>query len=218
LARGPPKRIGYLPDIDKEPKPRTNKKLEQRILTILGVEEMRNVYTNSRGSISPLQVSKQVPDLVLRSFEDIQDTMYNMKEKGLLHKIESNVRVGTVESEEEETQFQISGKGIVQFRKSLRPIAKLAVNHEKQYRDMVEKTKGDPEVKAELRKLPDKIKNNVDGYPKVKAEVKKVPKKILKKFEDKLYGGFVDIAWHYGGAKLGIFITRFLFGDANDAG
>jgi hypothetical protein len=106
-------------------KHRINKELEQRILTILGIQEMRNPDTNSRGSITPLQISKQAPDLILRSFDDIQNTMYDMKKRGLLHEVKESLsdiiqkdynRVGTVESEKEETQFQISVDGIIQFR------------------------------------------------------------------------------------------------------
>lgn len=93
-------------------KHRTNKKLEQRILTILGVEEMRNPYTSSGGQISPYQISKQVSDLILRSSDDILDTMYSMQERGLLCEAKTQF-----EYEEDEIPFKITTEGIIQFRK-----------------------------------------------------------------------------------------------------
>ena len=72
---------------------------------------MTNPYTNTRGSITPLQVSKQAPDLMLHSSDDIQNTMYSMKKKGLLHEVEAqplhklqkynDYGTGTLESEKE---------------------------------------------------------------------------------------------------------------------
>jgi hypothetical protein len=179
---------------------------------------MRNIYTNSRGSITPLQISKQVPDLILRSFDDIQNTMYNMKEKGLLHEIEE--RHGTTKyyiagssesAEKEETQFQISVDGIIQFRKSIRPIARLALNHEEQYRTIVDKTEGDPEVKAELKELPGKIKDSVEDYSNIKAGLKKIPEKIMKRIEDKTYETFADSVVRFG-FRAGIFVTKLING------
>jgi hypothetical protein len=61
-------------DKDKH-RSRPIKKLEQRIIIILGVDAMRNPDTNTSGSITSLQISKQVPDLILRSFDDIKKTM-----------------------------------------------------------------------------------------------------------------------------------------------
>lgn len=194
---------------------RTNKELEQRILTILGIQEMRNPDTNSRGSISPLQIAKQVPDLILHSFDDIQNTMYNMKEEGLLHVVE--VKHGILssleaesEAKSEETQFQISVDGIIQFRKSIRPIARLVINHEEQYQTIIDKTDGDPEVKAELKKMPERIKDSVEGYSRSKAELRKIPKKIMDRVENKLYDVLADKIVHYG-PKAAIFVTRLLF-------
>ena len=40
------------------------------------------------------------------------------------------------------------------FVKSMRPIARLAINNEERYQTIVDKTEGDPEVKAELKKGP----------------------------------------------------------------
>jgi hypothetical protein len=74
----PTKRIGYLAkppwiedNEDDKHKRRPNRKIEQRIITILGIDAMSNIYTNSRGSITPLQVSKQVPDLILHSSDEV---------------------------------------------------------------------------------------------------------------------------------------------------
>jgi hypothetical protein len=200
-------------------KRRTNKKLEQRILTILGIHEMRNPDTNSRGSITPLQISKQVPDLILHSFDDIQNTMYNMKKKGLLHKIEEPLlqrmekdynRVGTLEAEREETQYQISVDGIIQFRKSIRHIARLAINNEEKYQTIVDKTEGDPTVKAELKKVPEEIKESVEGYSKIKAGIKKKTKKAMEQMENTAYEVFAGKIVHLGW-KAGIFITKLIF-------
>jgi hypothetical protein len=161
---------------------RTNKELEQRILTILGIQEMRNPDTNTRGSISPLQISKQVSDLFLHSFDDIENTMYNMVKKGLIHEIQNNYgQVGTVESEEEETQFQISVDGIIQFRKAIRPITKLAINNEEKYQTIVDQTEGDPEVKTELKKVPEEIKESVEGY----SQINKISRRLMERMEDK---------------------------------
>jgi hypothetical protein len=219
LSSGHVKRTGHLskpPWADKHRRKRpTNKKLEQRILTILGIEEMRNPYTNSRGTITPLQISKQVPDLILHSFDDIQNTMYRMKEKGLLHVVE--VKYGTGGSlvyEIEETPFQIAVDGIIQFRKSIRPIARLVINHEEQYQTIVDKTEGDPEVKAELKKVPEKIKDSVEGYSNVKVGLKKIPEKVIKKIEDKVYDTFADSLVNHG-FKAAIFVTRLIFSTEN---
>jgi hypothetical protein len=141
----------------------TNKELEQWILSYLGIEEMTNPYTISRNTIFPLQISKLVPDSILHSFDDIQNTIYDMKKRGLLQKVE--VRYGTggsLEYEEEETPFQITVDGIIQFRKYIRPIARLVINHEEQYQTIVDKTEGDPKVKAELKKVPGKIKDKIE--------------------------------------------------------
>jgi hypothetical protein len=97
LSSGHAKRIGHLPNSPQADKHRrrrrTNKKLEQWIIIILGIEEMRNTYANSRGTITPLQISKQVPDSILHSFDDIQNTMHDMKKKGLLHELEELLRL-----------------------------------------------------------------------------------------------------------------------------
>jgi hypothetical protein len=212
------KRIGHLakPPWANKPKRRTNKELEKRILTILGIHAMSNPYTNSRGTITPLQISKQVPDLMLRSFDDIQNTMYNMVEKELLHKVEETfgtvkVRIGESSSkaEEEETKFQISGKGIVQFRKSIRPIARLAINNEKKYQAIIDKTEGDPEVKTELKKVPEEIKQSVEGYSMVKLGLRRIPKRLMEKIEDK---GYDIVAGKVArlGVNAGIFLTKLI--------
>jgi hypothetical protein len=190
----------------------TNKELEQRILTILGIQVMRNPETNSRGSISPLQISMQVPDLVLHSFDDIQNTMQNMKKKGLLHEIEKKDYgyVGTEESEREETQYQISVDGIIRFRKSIRPIAKLAINNEEKYQTIVDKTEGDPEAKAELKKVPEEIKESVEGYSKIKAGIRKIPKRLMKEIEDKGYEVIANKVVRLGTTAT-IYLTKLIF-------
>jgi hypothetical protein len=170
-----------------------------------------NPDTNSRGTITPLQISKLVPDLILHSFDDIQNTMYNMKEKGLSHQLDIPLGLdGHLESEREETQFQISVNGIIQFRKSIRPIARLALNHEEQYQTIVDKTEGDPEVKAELKELPEKIKNSMEGDSKLKAGLKKIPKKIIERTENRAYETIADSVVRYG-AKAAIFVTKLIF-------
>jgi seryl-tRNA synthetase len=180
---------------------------------------MRNPETNARGSITPLQISKQVPDLILRSFDDIQNTMYDMKKRGLLHEVEGSLldkiqkdykRVGTVESEKEETQFQISVDGIIQFRKSIRPIARLAINNEEKYQTIVDKTKGDPEVKAELKKVPEELKESLKGYSKIKAGLRNIPKKLMEKVENEAYDIVANKVVRLG-ANAGIFVTKLIF-------
>jgi hypothetical protein len=214
------KRIGHLtkpPWIGNQKrkyKRRTNKELEQRILTILGIEEMRNPYTNSRGTITPLQISKLVPDFILQSFDDILNTMFSMREKGLLHVVDIDMGYNGLKYEKEEIQFQITVDGIIQFRKSIRPIARLVINHEEQYQTIVDKTEGDPKVKAELKKVPKKIKDSTEGYSKTKARAKKIPERIIKKIENKVYDTFADSIVRHG-VKAGIFITRLIFSAEN---
>jgi hypothetical protein len=85
LSHGHAKRTGHLTKPARAKyKRRTNRKLEQWIISYLGIEETRNPYTNSRGTITPLQISKLVPNSILRSFDDIQNTMYNMRERGFV--------------------------------------------------------------------------------------------------------------------------------------
>jgi hypothetical protein len=48
---------------------------------------------------------------------------------------------------------------------------------------MMEQTEGDPGVNAELKDLPNRIKDSLEGYSRVKAGLKKVPKKIMQKIE-----------------------------------
>jgi hypothetical protein len=203
----------------RKSKPRTNKKLEQRILTLLGIQEMRNPETNARGSITPLQISKQVPDLILHSFDEIQNTMYGMKRKGLLHKIERSLleeihkdynRLGTLKSEEEETQFQISVNGIIQFRKSIRPIARLAISEEEKYQTIVDKTEGDPEVKANLKKVPEEIRQSVEGYANIKTGIRKKTKRLMDKIENEAYNSFANRVVHHGW-KAAVFVMKLIF-------
>jgi hypothetical protein len=215
LSAGRTKRIGHLTaPAWKKHKFRINKESEQRILTILGIDAMRNPETTSRGTITPLQVSKQVPDLILHSFNDIQNTMYNMKEKGLLHEVKQTVKVGTVESEEEETPFQITVDGNIRFRKSIRPIARLAINNEEKYQTIIDKTEGDPEVKTELKKVPEEIKESVEGYSKLKSGLGKIPKILMEKIEDK---GYDIVAGKVArlGVNAGIFLTKLIFFKGN---
>jgi hypothetical protein len=61
-------------------------------------------------------------------------------------------------AEDDMTPFYITVDGIIQFRKSLRPIARLGINHEEQYQTKIDKTEGDSQLKAELKKFPEKIK------------------------------------------------------------
>jgi hypothetical protein len=176
---------------------------------------MRNPYTTSRGSITPLEISKQVPDLILHSFEDIENTIFNMKKKGLLHKIEKGYHVvGTAESEKEETQYQISVDGIIQFRKSIRPIVRLAINDEERYQNIVDKTEGDPGIKAELKKVPEEIKQSVEGYSKIKTGINRIPKKFMERMENKVYDIVAGKVLHLG-ANAAIFVTKLIFFNEN---
>jgi hypothetical protein len=178
-------------------KHRTNKKLEQRILTILGVQEMNNTYISSRGQISPYQISKQVSDLILRSSDNILDTMYRMQERGLLRAAKTQF-----EYEEDEIPFKITTEGIIQFRKKyIRPIARMVINHEEQYQTIIEKTVGDPKVKGELKKVPQEIKESVDGYSKIKAGIKKGSKKLMENVENRVYNIIA----------AAIFVTKLVF-------
>jgi hypothetical protein len=202
---------------DRERK-RTNKKLEEWIIKCLGVEEMRNPYTNSRGTITPLQISKQVPDSILQSYDDILNTMYNMQEKGLLEEVVVKVGYGQLEYETEETPFRITPEGIIQFRlQYLRPVARLVVNHEEQYQTKVDKTIGDPEVKAEFKKVPEKLRSDPNvkaalekisesGKSKVKAKAKAEVRRIIDNLENKAIKILIDTGLRHGSKPVSFFL------------
>jgi hypothetical protein len=114
----------------------------------------------------------------------------------------------------EETQFQISMDGIIQYRKSIRSIAKLAVNNEERYQSIIDKTEGDLEVKEELKKIPEKIKNSEGRHSRVKAGLKKIPGKI----GDKMYDSLAAIITRYGVGKVGIYITKLIYPEGNGGG
>jgi hypothetical protein len=81
----------------------------------------------------------------------------------LLHEVEVKYGAGGhLEYEKEETPFQITVDGIIQFRKYIRPIARLVINHEEQYQTVVDKTEGDSKVKAELKTIPEKMKDRAE--------------------------------------------------------
>ena len=186
---------------------RTNRELEKWILSYLGIEAARNPHTNSLGSISHIQISGLAPDSILRSSDDILNTMYNMQEKRLLREVKPSYW--------EFPQFQITADGIIKFRKQLRPIARLAINHEEQYQIVLDATEGDPKVKAELKKVPEKIKDRIEKNPKVKAELKKIPKEFKDRLKDKATDKgievLLDTALKYG-AVAALYISKLISG------
>jgi hypothetical protein len=112
--------------------------------------------------------------------------------------------------EKEETQFQISVDRIIQFRKSIRPIASLAVSDEEKYQTIVDKTEGDPEVKADLRKVPGEIKQKLEGYSQIKTGIKKRTKKLMDEIENAAYTSFANkIVSH--GWNAAVFVGRLIF-------
>ena len=82
-----------------------------------------------------------------------------MQEKGLVEKVHSHSGFPT---------FQIAENGIIKFRKQLRPIAELAINHEEQYQIVLDATEGNPKVKAELKKVPERIKHDIEKDSKLR--------------------------------------------------
>jgi hypothetical protein len=134
--------------------------------------------------------------------------MYNMQEKGLLKEVESRYW--------EFPQFQITADGIIKFRKHLRPIAELAINHEDQYQIVLDATEGDPQVKAELKKVPEKIKDSLEKDSKIKAELKKIPKEFADRLKykatDKGIDILLDTALKSGGSVVAFYIAKLIGG------
>ena len=67
-----------------------------------------------------------------------------------------------MEFEDGMPRFQITVDGIIQFGKYIRHIVRFVINHEEQYQTVIYKTEGDPQVKAELKKVPGKIKDKAE--------------------------------------------------------
>jgi hypothetical protein len=199
---------GALPFPDNGERKRTNKKLEQWILSYLGLERERNPYTNSLTSISHLQISSMAPDYILKSSDDILNTLYNMRDNGLVEEVES--------SYSEFPQFRIAPDGIIKFRKQLRPIAELAINHADQYQIVLDAIDGDSQVKEELKKVPEKIKDSIEKDSKIKAELKKIPKqfadRLKNRLPDKAIEVFLDSALKYGGPAVAVYIAKLVGG------
>lgn len=113
------------------------------------------------------------------------------------------------EYEEDEIPFKITTEGIIRFRKSIRPIAKLAISDEGKYQTIVDKTEGDPEVKADLKKVPEEIRQSVEGYPNIKEGIKKKTKRLMDKIENEAYNSFANRVVHHGW-KAAVFVMKLI--------
>jgi hypothetical protein len=100
--------------------------------------------------------------------------------------------------------------GIIQFRKSIRPIASLAVSDEEKYQTIVDKTEGDPEVRADLKKVPEEIKQRLEGYSQIKTGIKKRTKKLMDEIENAAYNSFANKVVQYGW-NAAVFVSKLIF-------